>query len=304
MACQSSGQIDKEVTETTRLPRWSVRETLVLIEGKRVADITVKSGQKCSSNHLELKWDLVSSYCKRHGVERISVECSKKWENVHVDFRKIKRWEESVRTKEEVESFSTMRNDTRKAKRLSVSFERKVYDVLDGTTTYQPALTTIPPDFHSPKGNEVEKEQHETVCGNAQLEHSKQKGKETMVQDSPGDKVTTPAPGLEKQTHPFCEGCSGQGRMNENPTDSSTRKEYVLQEAQKWRRTSLDTSEPVNWDRFIRVLERNSNMLNIQLEAQNRNFQLDRDQQKEHHQNLGSALSNLTHALTRIEEKL
>ncbi|KAL5564804.1 hypothetical protein UlMin_027968 [Ulmus minor] len=287
MACQSSGQTDKEITKTARLPRWSVRETLILIEGKRVADITVKSGQKCSSKNFELEWDLVSSYCKRHGVERNSVQCRKKWANVHVDFRKIKRWEESVRTKEEVESFWTMRNDKRKAKRLP-AFERQVYNVLDGTTTYQPALTTIPPDSHSPKGNEVEEEQHETVCGNAQLEQSKRKGKEPMVQDSPGDKVTTPAP----------------GRMNENPTDSSTRREHVLQEAQKWRRTSLDRRELVNWDQFIRVLERNSNMLNIQLEAQNMNSQLDREQQKEHHQSLVAALSNLTHALTSIAEKL
>ena len=36
------------------------------------------------------------------------------------------------------------------------------------------------------------------------------------------------------------------GRMNENPKDSSTWTKHVLQEAQKWRQTLLDTRELVN----------------------------------------------------------
>lgn len=45
-------------------------------------------------------------------------------------------------------------------------------------------------------------------------------------------------------------------------------------------------------------------MLNAQLEAQNMTCQLDRDQQKDHNENLVSALNKITDALTKIADKL
>lgn len=57
-------------------------------------------------------------------------------------------------------------------------------------------------------------------------------------------------------------------------------------------------------ERLIKVLERNSNMLNAQFEAQNLNCQLDRDQQKDHTNTLVAALGKLTDAIVRIADKL
>lgn len=57
-------------------------------------------------------------------------------------------------------------------------------------------------------------------------------------------------------------------------------------------------------DLLFKVLERNSSMLKTQLEAQNINCQLDREQKKEHSDNLIAAMNKLTDALLRIGNKL
>ena len=118
-----------------RLPRWTRQEILVLIQGKMVAENRVRRGRTSgsafgSSNQIEPKWNSVSSYCKRHGVNRGPVQCRKRWSNLAGDFRKIKEWESQI--SEESESFWGMRNDLRREKKLPGFFDREVYDVLDG----------------------------------------------------------------------------------------------------------------------------------------------------------------------------
>lgn len=57
-------------------------------------------------------------------------------------------------------------------------------------------------------------------------------------------------------------------------------------------------------DQLIEVLERNGRMLSAQLEAQNTNFQLDREQRKDQADCLVAVLSKLADALGRIADKL
>ncbi|CAI9093081.1 OLC1v1028490C2 [Oldenlandia corymbosa var. corymbosa] len=117
-----------------RLPRWTRQEILVLIQGKRVAENRVRRGRTASlafgSGQVEPKWASVSSYCKRHGVNRGPVQCRKRWSNLAGDFKKIKEWESQIR--EETESFWLMRNDLRRERKLPGFFDREVYDILDG----------------------------------------------------------------------------------------------------------------------------------------------------------------------------
>ncbi|KAL7241353.1 hypothetical protein ACSBR2_006883 [Camellia fascicularis] len=55
---------------------------------------------------------------------------------------------------------------------------------------------------------------------------------------------------------------------------------------------------------LIEVLEKNGKMLCAQLEAQNTNFQLDREQRKDHAASLVTVLNKLADALGRIADKL
>lgn len=63
--------------------------------------------------------------------------------------------------------------------------------------------------------------------------------------------------------------------------------------------------EPVGMQyRLIDVLERNGKLLTAQLEAQNNNLQLDRDQRQDHADGLLAVLNKLADAMGRIADKL
>lgn len=129
-------------SKTPRLPRWTRQEILVLIQGKKVAETRVRGGRAASlafgSGQVEPKWASVSSYCKRHGVNRGPVQCRKRWSNLAGDFKKIKEWESQIR--EDTESFWVMRNDLRRERKLPGFFDKEVYDILDSGSGPSPAL--------------------------------------------------------------------------------------------------------------------------------------------------------------------
>ena len=81
-----------DVNKAPRLPRWTRQEILVLIQGKRVAENRVRRGRAAGlafgSCQVEPKWASISSYCKRHGVNRGPVQCRKRWCNLAGDFKK------------------------------------------------------------------------------------------------------------------------------------------------------------------------------------------------------------------------
>lgn len=145
---QPSIQKTDDRNKTPRHPRWTRQETLVLIEGKKLAEERGRKGRRSSyvfgSEQVEPKWDSVSSHCRRHGVNRGPVQCRKRWSNLVSDFKKIKTWESQV--KREGESFWMMRSDLRREIKLPGFFDREVYDVLDGKVfaraAYQLALVT------------------------------------------------------------------------------------------------------------------------------------------------------------------
>lgn len=57
-------------------------------------------------------------------------------------------------------------------------------------------------------------------------------------------------------------------------------------------------------DLLIKALEKNTNLLNAQLENQKLKYQLDREQKKEQHDSLITALNKMTDALEKISNKL
>ena len=80
----------------------------------------------------------------------------------------------------------------------------------------------------------------------------------------------------------------------------------MSQEGHKRRRLSADNCEDTtNFNNnIVKVLRRNSNILKAHLGAQNINYQLAREQQKEQTDSLVAALGKLTDALTKIADKL
>lgn len=74
----------------------------------------------------------------------------------------------------------------------------------------------------------------------------------------------------------------------------------------KRKRFAADGDEETNTLQYqlIEILERNGRMLSAQLEAQNTNIQLDREQRKDHMDSLVAVLDKVAGALGRIADKL
>ncbi|XP_043703548.1 trihelix transcription factor ASR3-like isoform X3 [Telopea speciosissima] len=288
-----------------RLPRWTRQEILVLIQGKKVAENRVRRGRAAGSafgsNILEPKWASVSSYCKRHGVNRGPVQCRKRWSNLAGDYKKIKEWESLI--KEESESFWVMRNDLRRERKLPGFFDREVYDILDGgngTATSASPVTAIS-DLKDNEGlvaaPEVAAEEEEPVFDSGRSAAAE----DGLFSDFEQPEEAGGSPTMTVRAPLPISGTTNEKQPTVNPEKGSTSQE----EGRKRRRLASDIGgEATLQDHLIKVLERNSGMLAAQLESQNINCQLDRDQRKDHAGSLVAVLSKLADALGKIADKL
>ncbi|CAK9177490.1 unnamed protein product [Ilex paraguariensis] len=308
---QAPLEVTDDKNKTPRHPRWTRQETMVLIQGKKIAENRGQKGRRSSSvlgvDKFEPKWDTVSSYCKQHGVNRGPVQCRKRWSNLIGDFKKIKTWESQV--KEEAESFWEMRNDLKREKKLPGFFDREVYNVLDGkaytAAAFQLALVTVSADRNDCDGMEA-------VMGEEDEEEEAEEEPETVFDSG---RHATAEDGLFSEFEPLTQEEIGRSPEKERVTTNSPTKTIpapvpisgtTSQEGWKRRRrTSPNECQDNNLENhLIKVLENNGNMLSAQLEAQNINCKLDRDQLKKNNDNLLAALTKVTDALVRIAEKL
>ncbi|XAR48244.1 hypothetical protein NMG60_11030999 [Bertholletia excelsa] len=300
-----------------RLPRWTRQEILVLIQGKRVAENRVRRGRAAGlafgSTQVETKWASVSSYCKRHGVNREPAQCRKRWSNLSGDYKKIKEWESQIR--EETESFWVMRNDLRRERKLPGFFDREVYDILDSGTVGQTRLELGPPP--SAAEEEAAPEETEAVFDSGRSAAAEDGTFSDFEQPLAAEEAekdfrssqevhTTTVPAIpisEKQYRPCPEGCPSQGptQQTSNPEMGAT-----SQEGRKRRRFAADGDEEMTTlqSRLIEALERNGRLVSEHLEAQNNNFELERDQRKDHMGSLVAVLNRMADALGRIADKL
>lgn len=97
----------------------------------------------------------------------------------------------------------------------------------------------------------------------------------------------------------FCIGATNEKEPASNPETGST-----SQGGRKRKRFATEGEEETLQSQLIDVLEKNGRMLRDQLEAQNMNFQLDRQHQKDTASNIVAVLDKLAVALGRIADKL
>ncbi|KAK9675319.1 hypothetical protein RND81_11G000400 [Saponaria officinalis] len=271
------------LNKAARLPRWTRQEILVLIQGKKVAENRVRRGRTAST--VEPKWATVSSYCKRHGVNRGAVQCRKRWSNLAGDFKKIKEWESQVQ--DEADSFWLMRNDLRRDRKLPGFFDREVYDILDHKMDLQhsPPLLfdsgrTAPP-HDALFSADFDKELPTTPTSSTPLS------------------IPAPTPISAKQYQPFTPDLTPSGADNEkqaapNPEIGSPSR----------KRKRLPVEDDTEGGALLQIMEKNGRILSAQLEAHNINLKLDREDRKEHANSLVAVLNKLADALSRIADKL
>ncbi|KAL6984016.1 hypothetical protein U1Q18_017391 [Sarracenia purpurea var. burkii] len=308
-----------DVNRAPRLPRWTRQEILVLIQGKRVAENRVRKGRTIGiafeTGYPEPKWTSVSSYCKQHGVNRGPVQCRKRWSNLAGDYKKIKEWESQIR--EETESFWAMRNDLRRERKLPGFFDREVYDILDCGTTASVTPTglalALTPSTDGKDGEEVAaiKVKAEAVFdsgGSAAAEDGLFSDLEPSAQEEAcgGSSEKDLRPAEEDRTASVHVPVPISGTIHGKRKTSDPEVGATSLEGCKRKRFAADRDEETKTvqSQLIEILERNGKMLSEQLESQNNNCQLDREQRKDHVHNLVAVLNKLTDALGRIADKL
>ncbi|OMO94741.1 hypothetical protein CCACVL1_05859 [Corchorus capsularis] len=286
--------------KNTRHARWTREETIVLIQAKLAIEKRVGARNRSSDQNVSVsvsvsKWDSVSSYCKQHGVRREPVQCQKRWSNLLVDFKKIKTWESQIM--KEDESFWKLTSDFRREIKLPGLFDRQVYDILDGNGRRFADAVAATPLAQLTVTTEMDNDRidQEAAAEEDQVNEEKEANEESG-QANEKEAIATRSP--LKTTG---SGSPISGEVRETCPCSIARRGSMIQEGLKRRRLSMEGSKDISWGK---VLERNSNMINSQLEAQNKNYQLDRDQRKEQADSLVHALNKLTDALVKIANKL
>ncbi|KAK1281468.1 hypothetical protein QJS10_CPB22g00480 [Acorus calamus] len=297
-----------EPNRPPRLPRWTRQEILVLIQGKKVAESRARRrgvrGPGGPGPPVEPKWASVSAYCRRHGVDRGPVQCRKRWSNLAGDFKKIREWE--VRAGGGggeggggEGSFWAMRNDVRRENRLPGFFDREWEDCGRGWVV----LGFRGGGWGGGGGS---------GCGGG---CSGGDGDGGPLIGCGGRTVRRRSRAVDhgyiasdEKCQPFCAEEAEPGTTNgknllENPEKATTSRE---EQPQKRRRMSPDEAIDDSFlqNRLINVLEQNSQMMTAQLEAQNINCRLDREQRKEQADGLLGVLNKLADALSRIADKL
>jgi hypothetical protein len=100
--------------------------------------------------------------------------------------------------------------------------------------------------------------------------------------------------------------CSPAGTTNEKQPASNPEVGSASQDGRKRKRLATEEDEEAigMQNQLVDVLERNGKMLTAQLEAQNVNFLLDREQRKDDVNGLIGVLNKLADALGKIADKL
>jgi hypothetical protein len=132
----SSGE--QIVMRECRKGNWTVSETLVLIEAKKMDDQRrVRRSEKQPEGRnkpAELRWKWIEEYCWRRGCYRNQNQCNDKWDNLMRDYKKIREYErsrvESSFNTVTSSSYWKMDKTERKEKNLPSNMLPQIYDVL------------------------------------------------------------------------------------------------------------------------------------------------------------------------------
>lgn len=325
----------------SRLPRWTRQEILVLIEGKRVVERSgrgrgrgrARGGGDGEAGAEPTKWAAVAEYCRRHGVDRGPVQCRKRWSNLAGDYKKIREWERGFAARKEA-SFWAMRNDARRERRLPGFFDREVYDILEGRA----GNAAVAP---RPVVADVESKAEVTSSllgggrgagaeGAAGL-FSSSEDEDDQEDDDAATPSPTPTPAPAPAPTPAAVPVSGERAVpsvpevalekttdvprqasSEQGTSKGKQPEQMAEDSPaqcrlKRQRSDDNTSGRTATDlqgQLVEILDRSSQMVAAQLEAQNINSRLDREQRKDQVSSLLGVLGKVADALYRIADKL
>ncbi|KAK6918905.1 Myb/SANT-like DNA-binding domain 4 [Dillenia turbinata] len=123
-----------------RKGNWTVQETMVLIEAKKMDDErrTKRSSGGDPTNSegrnrpTELRWKWVEDYCWKNGCLRSQNQCNDKWDNLMRDYKKLRDYERRLVASSEGNALSywKLEKNERKEKNLPSNMVPQIYEAL------------------------------------------------------------------------------------------------------------------------------------------------------------------------------
>ncbi|KAH9314569.1 hypothetical protein KI387_023196 [Taxus chinensis] len=110
--------------------RWSIADTSILIEAKRIERDTQTNGSamKKAISSTE-KWKIVQNYCSSHGVDRTANQCRDRWEHVLPDFKRIRDYESHIPSGHD--SYWNMTTRERIDRKLPANYAKEIFDAME-----------------------------------------------------------------------------------------------------------------------------------------------------------------------------
>ncbi|XP_051116342.1 trihelix transcription factor ASR3 [Andrographis paniculata] len=305
-----------EGSKAARLPRWTRQEILVLIRGKRAAESRVRRGRAAAGSsasgpvQAEPKWEAVSSYCRRFGVNRGPVQCRKRWSNLAADYKKIKEWESraTATATDDTESFWAMRNDLRRERKLPGFFDREVFNILDGGEEEAGGGLSLALRPAAEEEAEPVFDSGRSAAADDGLFSDSEHPDPNPIREDPGKGIPDPdvISVSEEQEETIRQEASGKGKDSEKQAEPEA-DDHGSQEGRKRKRDATDQggAGTANLEhQLIDVLVKNGEVLSSMLESQNVQHRLEREQRNDHANGLLTVLNKLADALGRIADKL
>ncbi|XP_062096012.1 uncharacterized protein LOC133801775 isoform X2 [Humulus lupulus] len=149
MADQGTNTSSTTLLRDYRKGNWTVSETMILIEAKKMDDerrmkrITGNDNDQArssgsttptSNKPAELRWKWVEDYCWRKGCSRSQNQCNDKWDNLMRDYKKVRDYERKIAEKSagggEDQSYWKIEKNERKERNLPTNMLPQIYEAL------------------------------------------------------------------------------------------------------------------------------------------------------------------------------
>ncbi|KAG6503925.1 trihelix transcription factor ASR3-like isoform X1 [Zingiber officinale] len=136
-----------------RKGNWSLHETMILIEAKKVdysrrTQRTLKEsgggGGAGSSRPQEMRWKWVEDCCWKQGCHRSQNQCNDRWDNLMRDYKKVRSYEASSSHDPASPSYWKLERHERKERNLPANLLPEIYEALSEVVQMRAAMAEKP----------------------------------------------------------------------------------------------------------------------------------------------------------------
>ncbi|KAJ7524152.1 hypothetical protein O6H91_18G080000 [Diphasiastrum complanatum] len=295
-------EIDLPVEQTNRsvsvrMPKWSMHESLMLIAAKKSQEEDKLLSSRSKLVSADMKWEAVSAFCGSHGVLRSRVQCKKRWNLLHCEYKRICDYNK----KNGAESYWMMPSNRRKELDLPVNFDSSIFNAMDA--------------FYKNKAGGVPAVRMDAAQAPSSPERRSESGIRGAANvEPPHETPSSPNSGEADHQAPFTSAECRKKRRESVGAEELTpavQLALALENNARAMQNLIAKSIHVQRDQFTKALsaqaEAHKEQLEIQklrMEARKYEAKLDRRQRKQQTDMVVNVLGKLADAVSKLADKL